>query len=132
MFCCIFVIKKLMKRSITVKFIEWKEKPNHKPLLIRGARQVGKTFSVLDFGENYFSGDVHIINFERNPEICSVFEYNLDSNRIIAELELILNRKIVNGKDLLFFDEIQECPNALRSLRYFYEQNPKLHIIAAG
>lgn len=121
-----------MKRIITEKFIEWKEKPNHKPLLIRGARQVGKTFSVLEFGKNYFSGNIHNINFERNPEISYVFEYNIDSNRIISELELILNRKIVKGKDLLFFDEIQECPNALKSLRYFYEQNPDLHVIAAG
>lgn len=121
-----------MIRKITDKLIKWKNNSSHKPLLIRGARQVGKSFSITDFGKKYFDGEVHIINLEKNPDIHYVFELNLDSNRIISELELILNKKIKSGKDLLFFDEIQECPNAIKSLRYFYEQNQDLHVIAAG
>ncbi|OYT17875.1 MAG: nuclease [Bacteroidetes bacterium 4572_77] len=121
-----------MIRKITEKLIEWKNNPHHKPLLIRGARQVGKSFSIMEFGKKYFEGDVHIINLERNPDLHVIFELNLDTNRIISELELVLNKKIRIGKDLLFFDEIQECPNAIKSLRYFYEQHQALHMIAAG
>lgn len=121
-----------MERKITKKFIAWKNKIDFKPLLVRGARQVGKSFSIIDFGKKYFNGNLHIINLEKNPELHSIFDFNLDSNRIISELELSLNKRIVHGEDLLFFDEIQECPKALMSLRYFYEQNPELHVIAAG
>lgn len=121
-----------MKRKITKKLIQWRDNSNHKPLLIRGARQIGKSYSITDFGENYFEGNLHIINFEKNPELYEIFELNLDSNRIISELELILGKRIISQKDLLFFDEIQECPKAIMSLRYFYEQNPDLHVIAAG
>ncbi|MEA3504364.1 MAG: DUF4143 domain-containing protein, partial [Bacteroidota bacterium] len=77
-------------------------------------------------------GKVHIINFEMNPDIHVIFEQNLDSNRIISDLEMVLNNRIKPDEDLLFFDEIQECPKAIMSLRYFYEQNPAIHIIAAG
>ncbi len=86
----------------------------------------------MEFGKTYFNGNVHSINFERNPEIHSIFDQNLDSIRILAELELILNKRIEAGNDLLFFDEIQECPKAIMALRYFYEQIPNLHVIAAG
>ena len=83
-------------------------------------------------GNNYFEGNLHIINLEKNPEIHKIFKPNLDSNRILSELEIILGKRIIPKKDLLFIDEIQECPEAIMSLRYFYEQNPDLHVIAAG
>lgn len=121
-----------MERKITQKLKQWKISSNRKPLLIRGARQVGKTYTILEFGQLHFNGNIHLFNFEKNPEYHAIFEQNLESNRILSELELVLNKKIVPGEDLLFFDEIQECPNALMSLRYFYEENPALHVIAAG
>ncbi len=121
-----------MKRNITKKLLEWKNNKIHKPLLIRGARQVGKSYSILEFGTKYFDGNLHQINLEKNTDLHSIFEQNLDSNRILSELELALNKRIVHGKDLLFFDEIQECPKAIMALRYFYEENPQLHVIAAG
>ena len=122
----------MMKRKITKKLLEWKKNLNHKPLLVRGARQVGKSFSIRDLGNNYFEGNLHEINLEKNPDIHKIFKPNLDSNRIISELEIILGKRIMPKKDLLFIDEIQECPEAIMSLRYFYEQNPDLHVIAAG
>ncbi len=121
-----------MKRNITNKLVEWQNKVNRKPLLIRGARQTGKTYSIMEFGKTHFKRNVHVVNFEKNPEIHSIFEQNLDSLRILTELELIFNKHIEPGLDLLFFDEIQECPKAIMALRYFYEQIPNLHVIAAG
>lgn len=121
-----------MKRSITEKLIAWKNNPVRKPLLIRGARQVGKTYSIMEFGKNHFSGNTHNINFEKNPDLYAIFQQNLDSNRILSELELVLGKRIVPGNDLLFFDEIQECPKAIMALRYFFEEKPELHVIAAG
>jgi predicted AAA+ superfamily ATPase len=121
-----------MKRNITKRLVEWQKKANRKPLLIRGARQIGKTYSIMEFGRTHFKGNVHIFNFEKHPEIHSIFEQNLDSVRILTELELILNKHIESGLDLLVFDEIQECPKAIMALRYFYEQIPNLHVIAAG
>ena len=121
-----------MKRFIEQKLIAWKQADSRKPLIVRGARQVGKTFSILQFGKNYFQGKVHVIDLEKRLDIHPVFEKNLDVKRIIAELELILDTAITPGEDLLFFDEIQSCPRALMALRYFYEDLPELHVIAAG
>jgi predicted AAA+ superfamily ATPase len=120
-----------MKRDITNKLQKWKESPTRKPLIIRGARQVGKTYSVLDFGKSY-KGKVHHINFEKDFNWKKVFEKDLNAPRILSELEILLNTTIHAGDDLLFFDEIQYCPNAIMSLRYFYEQLPKIHVAAAG
>jgi len=119
-------------RKITEDLIAWKDDKDRKPLLVRGARQVGKSYAIRNFGENYFEGAIHIINFEKNPDLHAIFDENLDSNRILTELELVLGKEIIPTKDLLFFDEIQECPKAIKSLRYFYEQNQDLHLIAAG
>ncbi len=121
-----------MKRIITKQLIEWKNEAGRKPLILRGARQVGKSYSVTDFGKKYFAGNILIVNFEKQTDWHKIFELNLDAVRIISELEVVLNTTIQQGKTLLFFDEIQECPNAILSLRYFYEQLPELHIIAAG
>jgi len=121
-----------MERNITAKLLEWKNKPAHKPLIVRGARQVGKSYTITEFGEKYFEGSIHIINFEKRIDWHPIFKLNLDAIRIVNEIEVGLGKKIKPGKDLLFFDEIQECPKAIASLRYFYEQIPDLHVIAAG
>ncbi len=121
-----------MERDITSKLIQWKDRNDRKPLIIRGSRQTGKSYAVSEFGKKYFSGNIHIVNFEKRPDLASVFDLNYDIKRILFELEVLLNQRIVPGNDLLFFDEIQACPKAIVSLRYFYENLPELHVIAAG
>lgn len=121
-----------MKRLMTQKLIEWKDKKNRKPLMLRGARQVGKTWSVMDFGNQHFEGSAHLVDLEKHPDWHGLFDRNLDVSRILSELEVLLNTSIVPGRDLLFFDEVQSCPRAITALRYFYEEMPQLHVIAAG
>lgn len=121
-----------MDRLFFNKLEDWKTSPGRKPLIIRGARQVGKTFTINDFGKKSFQGKIHVVDFEKHPDWFGVFEINLDPVRIINELEILLNTKITPGEDLLFFDEIQASPRAIMSLRYFYEELPALHVIAAG
>lgn len=121
-----------MERFITKKLVTWKNQKNRKPIILRGARQVGKTWVVMDFGKNYFEGKVHYVDLELHPEWHHIFELNLVPSRLISELEILLNTRIQAGKDLLFIDEIQSCPRAIMALRYFYEQYPALHVIAAG
>ncbi len=121
-----------MERVISEKLEKWLESPGRKPLLIRGARQVGKTWAISDFGKKHFPGRVHSFNFEKNPGLNQIFEVNLDPTRILNELELTNKQRIIPGKDLVFFDEIQDCPKAIMALRYFYEEKPDLHILAAG
>jgi len=99
---------------------------------MRGARQVGKTYLVKQFGQDDFKGNFHMVDFEKNPDWQTIFDKNLDPRRIISELEILLNASIKPGSDLLFFDEIQAAPKAIMSLRYFYEELPALHVIAAG
>ncbi|MBP3869654.1 MAG: ATP-binding protein [Faecalicoccus sp.] len=114
------------------KLLEWKESKNRKPLLLTGVRQCGKTYSMKEFGSIYFK-DTAYLNLEENAQARDIFEYDYDVNRIIKELEtIILERKIEEGNTLLIFDEIQECPRAITSLKYFCENMPNLHIIAAG
>ena len=121
-----------MERFITQKLIQWKDQPYRKPLMLRGARQVGKTWSVVDFGRRYFDGTVHLVDLEKHPDWHGIFDRDLEAFRILSELELVLNAPIRPGEDLLFFDEIQSCPRAIIALRYFYEEVPQLHVIAAG
>lgn len=104
--------------------------PIRKPLLMRGARQVGKTHVVRELGKEFDS--FVEVNFERRKEIKALFEANLDPKQICEKLELIFSQKIVPQRTLLFFDEIQVCPEAIIALRYFYEEMPELHVIAAG
>ena len=120
-----------MKRLIESQLLSWKNSPRRKPLVIRGARQVGKTYTVTGFGRANFNSCL-VVDFERNPEFRKIFENNLQPSRIINELELASANRIISGETLVFFDEIQECPKALIALRYFYEEMPELHIIAAG
>ena len=109
---------------------QWKDDPYRKPLLIRGARQVGKTFSVRQLG-TCFENMVEI-NFERRKDANKIFEKDLVPDRILQELSLFADKPIIPGKTLLFFDEIQECSQAIQSMRYFFEEMPQLHLIAAG
>ncbi|HOX78077.1 MAG TPA: AAA family ATPase [Bacteroidales bacterium] len=121
-----------MNRLFTQKLETWKDTIGRKPLIIRGARQVGKSFTVASFGKNNFNGRIHTVDFEKHPDWHGIFEKNLDPHRIVSELEILLNAKITAGTDLLFFDEIQAAPKAIMALRYFYEEMPGLHVIAAG
>jgi predicted AAA+ superfamily ATPase len=119
-----------MKRLIDWHLETWKEREKRKPLLLRGARQIGKTYAVRQLGLR-FETFVEI-NFELVPEAKTIFEKDLQPERIVWELSLLANRPIIPGKTLLFFDEVQAAPQAVQSLRYFYELMPTLHVIAAG
>jgi len=121
-----------MKRFITDELLTWKNQKRRKPLVIRGARQVGKTWTVMDFGKSHFEGSVHLVDLEKRHDWHKIFENNLDPKRILSELSILLDKRIVPGKDLLFLDEIQSCDRAMMALRYFYEELPELHVIAAG
>lgn len=120
-----------MERSKLVDLVSWAKKKGRKPLLLRGARQVGKSWLVRELGKQ-FSSFVEI-NLEANPEYISIFEKQVGSPlQIIEQLSLVLNQQIIPGRTLLFIDEIQESSDAIVSLRYFYEKLPALHVIAAG
>jgi uncharacterized protein len=121
-----------MQRFVEISLQKWATKKLHKPLLIRGARQVGKSWSIRNLGKTHFKGNYIELNLEKNPNLHPIFKQNFDVSRIIQELELVLGSNIVVGKTLVFIDEIQECPEAILALRYFYEDMPNLHIIAAG
>ncbi len=121
-----------MKRFILDKLLHWQDDPRRKPLILRGARQVGKTWAVKEFARQQFEDRIHLIDFEKYPDLNKIFAQDLDTRRIICELELFFNRTITPGEDLLFFDEIQSCPRAITALRYFFEDLPNLSVIAAG
>lgn len=120
-----------MKRHIDEKLDIWRAKVDRKPMLLQGARQVGKTYSLLDFGKNRFPRH-HYINFEEQGQFTAVFEGDLSASRILQDLALLLNTPIDRHADLLIFDEIQQCPRALTSLKYFAERMPELAVCAAG
>ena len=120
-----------MKREIMNELLKWKDSKNRKPLIVEGARQVGKTYIVKEFGKKYFENLIYV-NFETNREISSQIDENIDTSNIIRKLELFYGEKIEAGKTLIFFDEIQTNERALTSLKYFYENSPEYHIIAAG
>lgn len=121
-----------MERKITAELTRWKEKKNRKPLLITGVRQCGKTYIIEEFAENEFEDHAYF-NFDGNTGLQSIFEYDYDVDRILRELgSIILGREIIPGKTLVIFDEIQACPRALSSLKYFCENMEQLHIVAAG
>lgn len=120
-----------MNRYIFSELNSWVHKKRRKPLLLRGARQVGKTWLVENLAKEEFENYLKI-DFEENTELIPIFEGDLDPQKICAELELRTGIDIIKGKTLLFIDEIQICPRAIISLRYFYEKMPSLHVIAAG
>jgi predicted AAA+ superfamily ATPase len=119
-----------MKRYLEKELVLWKDRFDRKPLVVRGARQVGKTFLVEDFGHRCFES-ILTVNLEQQETLHRLFE-GMDPKRIVQELGLYFNQTIVPGGTLLFLDEIQACPKAIACLRYFYEMIPDLHVIAAG
>lgn len=120
-----------MKRKITNQLIEWKNKPERKPLIINGARQVGKTYIIDLFGQEHYDSILYL-NMEIESSLNKFFETEISPQKIIQYLETTKMQEIVPGKTLIFIDEIQTCERALTSLKYFYEQMPEQHIIAAG
>lgn len=120
-----------MKRKIIKNLIKWKDSQNRKPLIIHGARQVGKTYIIKEFGKEYYDNLIYV-NFETNRELSDQIEDSIDAKYIINKLELFYGEKIIPGKTLIFFDEIQANERALTSLKYFCEDANEYHIIAAG
>ncbi len=119
-----------MKRDFYKKLLMWKASDARKPLVLRGARQVGKTYLLTEFTKEY---DNHVyVNFDEEPHFASFFTENLNPERIIKELEIYFKKSISPGKTLIIFDEIQECPEALNSLKYFCEKKNEYHIATAG
>lgn len=121
---------KYIEREIDTELKEWKDSDDRKPLLIRGARQVGKTSSVRHLGESF---EYYVeIDLNQHRELHSLFSQTLSPQEICQQMSYMLNKPIVASKTLLFIDEIQACPEAINKLRYFYEQYPELHLVAAG
>lgn len=120
----------MFKRIIDFHLDKWKIDPYRKPLLLRGARQVGKTYAVRRLGQSFQS--FVEVNFEQLKDAAALFEKDLVPEKLVQALSLLMKSPIIPGKTLLFFDEIQEAPQAIIALRYFYEQMPDLHVIAAG
>lgn len=121
-----------MKRKSFDKLLKWKEKKNRKPLLVTGVRQCGKTYLIKEFGRMEFE-EMAYFNFDGNTGLKSIFDYDFNVERIMDELgNIIYGKKIIPGKTLVVFDEIQDCSRAIQSLKYFCENMPELHLIAAG
>ncbi|HBG64137.1 MAG TPA: ATPase [Candidatus Omnitrophica bacterium] len=120
-----------MKRDIWDKLIEWKNKRDRKPLILKGARQVGKTYILRTFGKECFS-QVHYLNFEKYEQLAEIFKGDLTPQNILRDLSFYLNAPIHKENDLVILDEIQNVPRALTSLKYFQEELPELAICAAG
>lgn len=122
----------MMIRKEYASLINWKNKKVRKPLMVLGVRQCGKTYLIKEFGKQEFE-DMAYCNFDGNKGLQSIFDYDFDINRILEELgSIVLGKKIVPGKTLLVLDEIQDCPRAIQALKYFCENLPELHVIAAG
>lgn len=120
-----------MYRIAMEKLFKWKQGKRRKPLIIEGARQVGKTWLMKEFGRQAYADTVYI-NFDSNSRMAELFASDLDTDRLIMGLELYVGRKIDPDNSLLIFDEVQEVPRALASLKYFYENAPQYHIVCAG
>ena len=120
-----------MNRNAFAKLMAWKNNPDRKPLIVRGARQVGKTWLMEEFGKTQYSSYVSL-NFDEEDELKSIFETNKNPYRIIELLGLLNGQKIVPRETLIIFDEIQECSAALNALKYFREKANEYHVVAAG
>ncbi len=120
-----------MERKIVNKLIEWKQSLDRKPLILQGARQVGKTYTILTFGKQYYKSCVYF-NFEDNKELAAIFDRDLNPERLVKELTVKSGQSILKEHTLIFFDEIQACERALTALKYFNENANEYHIIAAG
>ena len=120
-----------MERLLMQELVKWKGKQNRKPLIIKGARQVGKTWLMKEFGKRCFENVVYI-NFENNRRMKNVFAMDYDVERILSALKIESGKKIEANDTLLIFDEVQEVPGALSALKYFCEEAPQYAIVAAG
>ena len=120
-----------MQRKIYQKLLDWKNKINRKPLILEGARQVGKTWLMQELGKNEYKNCVYI-NFDRESWAKNLFEQDYDINRILLQLQAQSNQRIIAGETLIIFDELQEAPRGLSVLKYFYEEAPEHHIVVAG
>lgn len=120
-----------IERDVTQQLLAWKNSSDRKPLIVRGARQIGKSWAVEDFGKRYYE-HLAVFNFDRKRELAEVFGKTKEPSRLIHELAFFTEVPLLPEKTLLFFDEIQECKEALNALKYFCEDAPEYHIIAAG
>lgn len=120
-----------MERNLFIKLEQWKNKKKRKPLIIQGARQVGKTWIMKEFGKRFFKNTIYI-NFDNNETMKNVFEIDFDISRIISSIKIEYGKSFDPEDTLIIFDEIQEAPKALASLKYFYENAPQYTIMAAG
>jgi predicted AAA+ superfamily ATPase len=120
-----------MRRKILEQLLAWKSKEGRMPLIVNGARQIGKTYIIHEFGVKEFS-DMVYINLETNPQVRLFFEGDISPETIVPQLEMYTNKRIEAGKTLVFLDEIQACERALTSLKYFCEMAPAYHVVAAG
>ena len=120
-----------MKRNAYEQLLAWKQNPKRKPLVLKGARQVGKTWLMEEFGKNEYKS-YQLFDFFKEEELKSIFKVNKDPHRIIERLGLLKGEKILPGETLIVFDEIQECPDALNTLKYFCEKASEYHVVAAG
>lgn len=120
-----------MYRKIMSYLEEWKNSEHRKPLILEGARQVGKTYAILEFGHTHYE-NVAYFNFETNPRLCETFKESISPDYLIPILSRICNQSIIKEKTLIVLDEIQLCERALSSLKYFYENAPEYHVIVAG
>ncbi|MDD3752245.1 MAG: AAA family ATPase, partial [Tissierellia bacterium] len=123
-----------MERLVMKKLLDWKNSKYRKPLILKGVRQVGKTWLLKEFANHYYK-NLAYFNFEEHPEYKQFFESTKDVNRILQNLMMASGEiiSIDSPEDtLIVFDEIQECPNALNTLKYFYENTPYYHVASAG
>ena len=120
-----------MERDLMLDLIQWKNKSNRKPLILKGARQVGKTWLMKEFGKKYYKYTAYV-NFDNNERMKEIFESDYDIQRILMAINIETGVKLLPAETLIIFDEIQEAPRALASLKYFYENAPEYSIIAAG
>ena len=120
-----------IQRDVIKQLLAWKSSEHRQPLILQGARQIGKSWAVQEFGRSYYD-HIAVFNFDRHPELASVFQQTKDIKRILRDLAFYTGVPIEAGKTLIFFDEIQECQEALNALKYFDEDAPEYHVIAAG
>lgn len=130
-FTCIFNFMNSITRDITQDLIAWKQASARKPLVLRGARQTGKSYILKEFGKLHFPA-CHVADFQENPELNTIFQGSLSPTGIIESLEFFLDTDIDIRTDLVIFDEIQDCPRALTSIKYFCEKMPELALCCAG
>jgi hypothetical protein len=117
-----------MKRKIFNQLVAWKNQKERMPLIVNGARQIGKTFSINEFGEKEFANTVYI-NLETSPDIRQIFEGDISPARLVSLIESSTNQRVIADRTLLFLDEIQASERALTSLKYFCEQAPQYHAV---